>query len=245
MDFAKKKKQCDGKRPHCQRCFIYKAECPGFDDVDNKFIKNPALVTVKRNQLHRNVSDPGQAEKAPSRPNVSIDSTVMSRSAPTSVDTSPEIPDFNSDWHWDTNPEYLSCTPALMLQQPSLIVSFDELSINSFVHDWTLSPSLDGESEIGYMEFLPAMFPTVPSNTDFSFALRAAAYASYGNQHNIPGMLRKSREYYGQALNALQKSIEMPVRATKDTTMASIILLQVFEVFVPLLFNIWIMLLIW
>lgn len=106
--------------------------------------------------------------------------------------------------------------------------AWEDWSVTSFLHDWTIPDTVSGFN-VGFLEFLPGLYTQSTPDLDFSLAVKAASFASFANQYNSPVMLKRARTTYGQALSALNASLRSPTDSIKDSTLATIVLLQIFE----------------
>ncbi|GAM85589.1 hypothetical protein ANO11243_035960 [Dothideomycetidae sp. 11243] len=247
----KRRIKCDGGRPGCQRCAIYKAKCPGYrPESDFKFIhENDSEETKIVAPRKKSTTSKAQAVKAvrkaaskgPSSPSASVSrnssgaSSASSSASPASSSTrSPFSPSTertgsicsqnDSSWQIIAPQRYGSDTTITSRPTPA----WEDWSISAFLHDWTISDSVSGFG-VGFLEFLPDLYSNTSPNVDLSLALRAAALASFANQYSSPQMMAKARNAYGRSLTALNTSLRKPDDAVKDTTIATIILLQIFE----------------
>ncbi|PNS21705.1 hypothetical protein CAC42_1559 [Sphaceloma murrayae] len=208
----KRRIKCDGGRPNCQRCIIYKAKCPGYrSESDYKFVNENGATENKTLAIRKRAGS--------TRP-----TTTTTKSSPSSsITSSTSRSSKNSQ-----SPQWIARRPQ---SDPNIISStpaWEDWSINSFVHDWTIPDAADGNS-VGFLDFLPSLYLRTKPELDFSLALKAASFASFANQHNSPEMMAKARASYGKALTALNSSLRNYEAALRDTTIASIVLLQIFE----------------
>ncbi|KAF2152681.1 hypothetical protein K461DRAFT_268587 [Myriangium duriaei CBS 260.36] len=246
----KRRIKCDGGRPGCQRCAIYKAKCPGYrTDVDFKFVNDNDAAETKALATRRK-SGVSKAQIAKAQRNSAAKSNSSSSSPPSPFTRKSSVVSTNGTAH-PASPSSTSRTDSIAesdatrsestwalqtLQRPASdsfisappTPAWEDWSISSFLHDWTLPESTTGFG-IGFQEFLPDLYSKSSPDVDLSLAVRAASYASFANQHSSPQMMAKARTSYGKALTALNLSLRRPLDAVKDTTIATIILLQIFE----------------
>ena len=124
-----------------------------------------------------------------------------------------------------SNPQLYTTEPTVTIRP---LTDWEQWSTTAFLHDWTLPESVTGFG-VGFLEFLPELASTAAPDLDLSHALRAASFALFANQHNSQHMFARARDAYGRALTALNTSLRNPVHAVRDTTITTIILLQIFE----------------
>ncbi|KAF2227788.1 hypothetical protein BDZ85DRAFT_7665 [Elsinoe ampelina] len=208
----KRRIKCDGGRPSCQRCIIYKAKCPGYrSESDYKFVNENNSTETKTLAVRKRTTS--------SRPN----RNATKPSPATSVSSST-----SQDSKQSQSPQWIARRPQSDPNIVSPTPAWEDWSVNSFIHDWTIPEASNGMA-VGFLEFLPDLFTKSKADLDFSLALRAASYASFANQHNSPEMMAKARASYGRALTALNASLRNSEASLRDSTIASIVLLQIFE----------------
>ncbi|TKX21733.1 fungal Zn(2)-Cys(6) binuclear cluster domain-containing protein 19 [Elsinoe australis] len=212
----KRRIKCDGGRPNCQRCIIYKAKCPGYrSESDYKFVNENGTTETKTLATRKRAASAKPniaAAAAKSSPSSSSVTSSTSRSSKAS-----QSPQWVARPRPHSDPNIISSTPA-----------WEDWSVNSFIHDWTIPEASNGMA-VGFLEFLPDLYMRSKPDLDFSLALKAASFASFANQHNSPEMMAKARASYGRALTALNSSLRNSEASLRDTTIASIVLLQIFE----------------
>jgi hypothetical protein len=120
----------------------------------------------------------------------------------------------------DTPPS--SVTPSLS-PQPS--TDWGQYAVNRFLENFVEPPSTAGP---GYLEFLPDLVST--GSDSLQESLLAAAVSNLANISCMRQLEVKSRVHYGRALRALRIAMDNPNTATADDTLASILLLQKYEV---------------
>jgi hypothetical protein len=82
----------------------------------------------------------------------------------------------------------------------------------------------------GHFEFLPVYTTDLDTNETLSTSLKAATLAAYAHKFHYPALVRKSRIYYGLALNGLRVAMQSPTEATKSSTIVAMMLLGTFEI---------------
>jgi hypothetical protein len=82
----------------------------------------------------------------------------------------------------------------------------------------------------GYFEFILPLMDSEPKNSLLKLVFSAVALAALGNQPNSKALLPLAVERYSKALNAVNRSIQNPKTILKDSTLAAVFLLGLFEV---------------
>ncbi|KAE8450076.1 hypothetical protein EG329_006857 [Mollisiaceae sp. DMI_Dod_QoI] len=108
-----------------------------------------------------------------------------------------------------------------------------DLDLGSAARAYFLSSHVIVDSETvarGQYEFLSGF---LAGQQDFDpalyHALNAAAFATFGNSHNIVNMLQKSRVECNLAIQAVNTALQSPETAAKDSTMIAAMLIWTFE----------------
>jgi hypothetical protein len=82
----------------------------------------------------------------------------------------------------------------------------------------------------GQYEFLPDVLAGEhPVDPALYHSLNAAAYAAFGNAHDIGAMLQKSWVEGNLAIQAVNTALQSPKTAVKDSTVIAAMLLSTFE----------------
>lgn len=113
------------------------------------------------------------------------------------------------------------------LTMVQLSSDWEDKAINHFFHNYILMPSAERR---GYLEFLPGLYATNPDNLGLRHALLAISMASFANVANLRTVRTAAYRHYGHALRSARKTLEDPESASSDCSLASIILLQKYEV---------------
>jgi hypothetical protein len=100
-------------------------------------------------------------------------------------------------------------------------------ALTRFFHDYILLPSTDRR---GYLEFLPDLCIQNWQNDGLREALLAASMASFANISNLGQLRTAALRHYGLALPCVRETLNDPGSARSNCFLASIILLQKFEV---------------
>ncbi|KAL4779775.1 hypothetical protein BJX76DRAFT_351539 [Aspergillus varians] len=79
----------------------------------------------------------------------------------------------------------------------------------------------------GFYEYLPTY--NMRTDKEVLTSLTAAALAAYGNRLRDRDLLKRARVYYGRSLRLVNRALESPMNAVRNSTMVSILLLNTFE----------------
>lgn len=84
----------------------------------------------------------------------------------------------------------------------------------------------------GYFDFLLPLVKTEPSDSHFSLAFSAVAFASLANRPSARGsnLLQQASNQYTKALRAVNVALQTPSHQKTDQTLAAILMLGFFEV---------------
>lgn len=118
--------------------------------------------------------------------------------------------------------------PPFLLLQPS--TSWDYHAVCHFLHHYTLIATEDTPSHLG---FLPELLSSNPNCQYLYSAILAAGSAGLANMANAPPINTNAGYHYGRALKQISAAIQDPHKASPNTLLSSIILLQHYEVFDP------------
>lgn len=98
---------------------------------------------------------------------------------------------------------------------------------------WVLEPN---QGRLGYLSFLPSLYslsergPCFKEDLALKHAVLACAGAAYANVYDLPRIRAQSLRHYSSALREAQRNCGDPNLAKTDSSLASILLLQLFEV---------------
>lgn len=86
-----------------------------------------------------------------------------------------------------------------------------------------------------HLDFLIPLLKTAAPNSPLAITFSAVALAAFGARPNSPNILPRAELIYGQALRSINRAIADPQEAVEDTTLASVVLLSIFDVRVLML----------
>lgn len=108
-----------------------------------------------------------------------------------------------------------------------LTPDWEELATPYFFKHYVLLPN---QCRRGYFDFLPGLFEQRGDDLALKHAVLAVAGSSFANVHNLTEVKIKAQTHYGLALRAIQHNLSDVESAKTDSSLASIVLLQLFDV---------------
>ncbi|KAN0110626.1 hypothetical protein V8E51_007013 [Hyaloscypha variabilis] len=197
--------KCDERKPTCFRCQKSKRECTGY-----------------RNQLflRRLGSGKGDAVNWQQMPNSNQGDL------------------YGKDWSKSISKvTYRSVSPpeTIILSPPTfgMSISIEEEALCHFIDSFVLMPCR-GNSR-SYMDFIiPAMQgekSLSSPKTSLNTAIMAVSMASFGNRRRHKPVLAKAAKQYAKALQQINEALLDPELALEDETLATVIILGLFEAF--------------
>jgi hypothetical protein len=127
----------------------------------------------------------------------------------------------------------LSATPAFLTSLLPISISYtlsqpiNEIGAHFFFANYTCNEPPLSE---GYHVWLTKTYYEDPPNHGLRAAIEAAGMAGISNKFYAPQIASKSKEQYGRALAATKQALSNPIDLVADTTLATVILLGLFEV---------------
>jgi hypothetical protein len=110
----------------------------------------------------------------------------------------------------------------------------DDRALCYFFDQYTTQRTPD--SLPGALESIPLLYVLCRENevagspsSCLRWAVEAAALTSYANESHNRHLALKARQRYGLALHGLKEALSMPVEKVQDSTLATILLLVIFE----------------
>lgn len=125
----------------------------------------------------------------------------------------------DSDISQEQNAETITLTTI----RPS--TPWEQVATTRFVENFTI-PTTRGWT--GYLEYLPELLVSPPE--PLHEALLAVSFAHFGNISCMPTLTKKSEIHHDKALRALSSALGDPRAPAQDETLATVMLLQKFEV---------------
>jgi hypothetical protein len=104
------------------------------------------------------------------------------------------------------------------------------LDLESVARTYFLSRHAVVGSEVrGQYEFLSDLLADQRVDPALNHSFNAAAFAAFGNSHNLVNMLQSSRVECNRAIQAVNAALQSPETAAKDSTLVAAMLLSTFE----------------
>ncbi|GAM37561.1 hypothetical protein TCE0_024r07581 [Talaromyces pinophilus] len=194
--------ECDEARPGCRNCEIYGKTCPGY---------RPPIVLQDKSYASRkwrsSLVDAQQSQ---------------SQSKNEGSETSSDIGNEENGLALISKPRWLADA------------SMDDRALCYFFDQYTTQRTPD--SLPGALESIPLLYVLCRENevagspsSCLRWAVEAAALTSYANESHNRHLALKARQRYGLALHGLKEALSMPVEKVQDSTLATILLLVIFE----------------
>ncbi|KUL87805.1 hypothetical protein ZTR_03227 [Talaromyces verruculosus] len=193
---------CDEARPGCHNCEIYGKTCPGY---------RPPIVLQDKSYASRkwrsSLVDAQQSQ---------------SQSKNEGSETSSDIGNEENGLALISKPRWLADA------------SMDDRALCYFFDQYTTQRTPD--SLPGALESIPLLYVLCRENevagspsSCLRWAVEAAALTSYANESHNRHLALQARQRYGLALHGLKEALSMPVEKVQDSTLATILLLVIFE----------------
>jgi len=113
------------------------------------------------------------------------------------------------------------------LTYPLLSTVWEQNAVASFFQNYVLEP-INGRQ--GYLDFLPQLYHAAADNHCLRDSTLAVALASFANVSSMQCLSIRSQHHYGRALQSVRVALSTPEQAKTDQVLATIVLLQKFEV---------------
>ena len=194
--------QCDLAQPACGQCIRSSRKCGGYrNQIDLVFRDQSEDVRSKAKGVKR-VSKAVVLHEV-SKPQTTSASQRGTCSQPTSDQD--EIPAL--------------CT--------SIQVSIQSQAVLFFFANYSKEQSLKQKS---IHEYLPDLYARESERSAFSSAITAIGLAGLSHRRSEPALLTASGQWYASALHQTNEALLEPLVATRNETLASIVLLGLYEV---------------
>ncbi|KAI9147869.1 Transcription factor dbaG [Paramyrothecium foliicola] len=196
--------KCDETKPTCKQCAKSQRKCPGYKDEFDLVFRNETQATERRAKKANRKALALKAEKASASPeqiNYNLPSSATRSSASPSESQSVGV---------------------------SIQLPLDQHASCHFVSNFVLVPRQG--SPRGYMDFLPQLLKTEGSVKHFKYAFDACALASLNNRVGSGAdFAADALGNYTKALAATHEALRSPELAQRDSTLAAVLLLGLFE----------------
>lgn len=234
--------KCDETKPTCLQCQKSRRQCPGYKDDFDLVFRNETQATERRakrattalkkasTQLVQARQRQQQESRLQSPTNASGRTTLTSSDMSSMSDVSSNASIFSPT---SANGDYSSLPVIVSAASiPGQIdTSMEAQAIHFFLSNWVLLPYQG--SNRGYLDFLLPLLRTSPPDSHLSLTFSAVGLAALANRHspgiNSKGMLPYAAQKYEKALKRTNEALRDPILAKQDSTLASVLLLGLFE----------------
>jgi len=213
--------QCDEGKPTCQQCAKSKRECGGYRSEFEIVHRDQTKSTVRR---MRKALD---GQQQPPTPTSASTPTPMFPTAvfvleQTQLQTPAPSPQEEQE---QRRQQQQSPGP-----QPSPTVPIAQRASCFFASNFILVPS--GSTPHGFMEYLVPLIETAHPDSSLSYAFNACAFAALGNRVRTDSVdfAALALKQQTNALKRTHVALGNPATANTDTTLASVLLLSLYEV---------------
>jgi hypothetical protein len=200
--------QCDETKPTCLQCQKSRRQCPGYKDDFDLVFRNETQATERR--ARRSINSKKGKFQAGQKRNDS-DSTALASGS-------------GSQNSLAATTDAVSSGSLL----GSITVPIEIQAFHYFLSNYVLVPQ--SETSRGHWFFILPLLKGELGGTQFSTSFTAVALASFGNRPNAKQLLSKARYEYIKALNLVNKALINPAAQKTDQTLASVLLLGLYEV---------------
>jgi Fungal specific transcription factor domain len=196
--------QCDETKPTCLQCQKSRRQCPGYKDDFDLVFRNETQATERR--ARRSINSKKIKFQTGQRNRNEADSSALASGS-------------GSQRELVSSPHSVpgSVNPPLEIQ-----------AFHYFLSNYVLVPQLG--TTRGHLSYVLPLLKGEPGGTQLSTSFTAVALASFGNRPGASHLLIRAREEYTKALNYVNKSLQNPATQKSDQTLASILLLGLYEV---------------
>ena len=199
--------QCDETKPTCLQCLKSRRQCPGYKDDFDLVFRNETQATERRARRSINSKKIKFDQRNRSEPDglhLASGSGNQDELVPGSNAASP------------------GSVPA------SVTVPIEHQAFLYFLSNYVLAPQLG--TTRGHLSFLLPLLKGESGVTQLSTSFTAVALASFGNRPGASRLLPRARLEYTKALSYVNKSLQNPSTQKSNQTLASILLLGLYEV---------------
>jgi hypothetical protein len=213
--------KCDEGKPTCQQCAKSKRECGGYRSEFEIVHRDQTKSTVRR--MRKALEGQSQTPKPPAAtPTTSVffvhEQSQLQTPAPSPQEQTELRPQ-----------QYQSPSP-----RPSLTIPIAQHASCFFASNFILVSSAN--TPHGFMEHLVPLLETTLPDSALSYAFNACAFAALGNRVSAENVdfAALSLKQHTNALVRTQVALGDPATANTDATLASVLLLSLYEVCAPI-----------
>jgi len=212
---------------NCQRL---KRQCPGYRTAFDSILRNESDTTHLR--VHRPRALPmGTALSANGTSLVDFEPVSMVNFAHSRHNSGATGP--RSRWKTressvtERKQSYAFQRKESSIYQP-LNGPIEQRALCYFLANYVLLPR--GVRKCGFMSFVLPLMKIEDPSLVLSFSLKAVSLAAFANQPNSKAVLQQAEAFYTKALRQVTHALSNPGLALQDITLASVLLLSIFEV---------------
>ncbi|KAM0245591.1 hypothetical protein ACHAQJ_010517 [Trichoderma viride] len=214
--------KCDETKPTCKQCAKSRRQCPGYRDEFDLVFRNETQATEKRAQRASKKALAQRMNKF----------TVGSTSESPSPNAAFSNPPFGTSEHLSSLASYgrkNQQTPWTglysLLQKPQM--DLDGQVSCHFLSNYVLIPRLGNGR--GFLEYVVPLLRAEDVAPHFKAAFDACAMASFANSQGNHHLAERALHTHSKALGAINIALNNPDTIKQDSTLASILLLGLFE----------------
>lgn len=232
--------QCDETKPSCNQCARARRKCPGYRHLDtaastsSAFTQSSSSASSPSSSSSSSPASPSpSSSKGGHRPDLSGGKPLGGRTAAygrvaassSAVVESATVSGLDAELELLGLEALNSPVSSSLLRQP-----LRELATCHFISNYVLVPRQWISSARGFHQFLLPLLKQDPPSPHFQHAFDACALASFNNRIGTGNEFDKEAlGRYTEALAATAVALKNPVTAVQDSTLATILLLGLFE----------------
>ncbi|KAK4455421.1 hypothetical protein QBC34DRAFT_67644 [Podospora aff. communis PSN243] len=208
--------KCDEGKPTCQQCAKSKRECGGYRSEFEIVHRDQTKSTVRR--MRKALEGQSQTPKQPAAtPTTSVFFVHEQSQLQTPAPSPQEQTELRSQ-------QYQSPSP-----RPNLTIPIAQRASCFFASNFILVSSAN--TPHGFMEHLVPLLETTLPDSALSYAFNACAFAALGNRVSAENVdfAALSLKQHTNALVRTQVALGDPATANTDATLASVLLLSLYE----------------
>ncbi|PSR99229.1 hypothetical protein BD289DRAFT_402951 [Coniella lustricola] len=254
----KRRIKCDETKPGCLKCKKAQKQCPGYRDAFEIKLRDETQSTIRKAKAAAEVPQAktdctfGSLEcttlSSPSAVSPVLDWETTPVSESTNVDLSmirsrsdTDLSSSTDSVNGSISPSFSGTRPWFESQSPlfepspvsplllGLQTPLDEQATCFFLSSFVLNQS-PGNQNYNLFSFILRILGWGGINdTPFPMAFTAVCLAAFAGRPDARHLLQKSRIYYSTALLQLKEAIKDEARAKHDTSLATAILLSLYE----------------
>jgi Fungal specific transcription factor domain len=200
--------QCDETKPTCLQCQKSRRQCPGYKDDFDLVFRNETQATERR--ARRSINSKKIKLQTGQRRNDSDNGALASGSGSQGSLVN------------RTNAVSSGSVPG------SVNIPIEIQAFHYFLSNYVLVPQAG--TTRGHWIFVMPLLKGELAGTQLSTSFTAVALASFGNRPSAKHLLVRARQEYTKALNHVNRALANPAIQKSDQTLASILLLGLYEV---------------